>query len=289
MLFVSLRKDGVNNMKIGDFARLGQVSVVTLRHYDECGLLKPIRIDSSTGYRYYSVSQLPRLNRILALKDLGFSLEQIEHVVSGVLTPEQLHGMLTLKHAQLEQHIDTEQARLARIATRLRQIELEDKMSQYDVVLKKVPAMHVVSRRITIPTNDEVPKYLDSAFAEVWGHITAHRCPVAGPNFTIWHQSPDVYADEVVEALVSVNMVFAGTDRIAVYELAEAEVACAVHHGHFEDFTQLHTAILKWIEANAYEPVGGYREVYLKHNPDDYSDSTTEVQFPVKRETKQAQ
>lgn len=276
-------------MKIGDFARLGQVSVVTLRHYDECGLLKPIRIDSFTGYRYYSVSQLPRLNRILALKDLGFSLEQIEQVLNGGLTPEQLHGMLTLKHAQVEQYIATEQARLARIATRLRQIELEDKMSQYDVVLKNIPSMKVVSRRITIPTNDEVPKYLDSAFTEVWEYVTAQQGTVVGPHFTIWHQSPDVYTDEVVDAILPVNKVLTGTDRINVYELEETLVASAVHHGDFEGFTQLHTAILRWIEANGYEPVGGYREVYIKHNPNDYSDSTTEVQFPVKRETKQEQ
>ena len=71
-------------IKIGDFARLGQVSVVTLRHYDEIGMLKHVTVDSSTGYRYYSVAQLPRLNRILALKDLGFSLEQIEVVLSGL-------------------------------------------------------------------------------------------------------------------------------------------------------------------------------------------------------------
>src|SRR5690606_24223899 len=100
---------------------------------------------------------------ILALKDLGFSLEQIEQVLNGGLTSEQLHGMLTLKHAQVQQHIDAEQARLARIAARLRQIELEDKMSQYDVVLKNVLSVTVVSRRITIPTNAEVPQYLDSA------------------------------------------------------------------------------------------------------------------------------
>ena len=60
-------------IRIGDFARIGQVSIVTLRHYDEIDLLKPIAVDSVTSYRYYSVSQLPRLNRILALKDLGFS------------------------------------------------------------------------------------------------------------------------------------------------------------------------------------------------------------------------
>jgi DNA-binding transcriptional MerR regulator len=65
-------------IKIGDFARLSQVSVVTRRYYDEMDLLKPVRVDVFTGYRFYSADQLPLLNRILALKDLGFSLEQIK-------------------------------------------------------------------------------------------------------------------------------------------------------------------------------------------------------------------
>lgn len=270
-------------LKIGDFARLGQVSVATLRHYDECDLLKPTRIDNFTGYRYYSVALLPRLNRILALKDLGFSLEQIENILNGGLTHEQLHGMLTLKHAQVEQQVATEQARLARITARLRQIEMENKMSQYDVILKTVPSMTVVSRRITIPTNDEVPDYLDSAFSEVWEHIHVNKGVSAGTNLTIWYQAPDVYTNEVVEAIVPVKNVLPQTERIKVYELEETQVASAVHHGDFEDFTQLHTAILQWVEANAYDLVGGYREIYIKHNPDDYNDSTTEVQFPVKQ------
>lgn len=116
-------------IKIGDFARLSQVSVVTLRHYDEIGLLKPVAVDSMTGYRHYSVAQLPRLNRILALKDLGFSLEQIERVLGGGLTLDQLHGMLKMKHAEVEQQLADEQGRLVRIAARLRQIEQEDRMS----------------------------------------------------------------------------------------------------------------------------------------------------------------
>ena len=82
--------------RIGDFARLSQVSVKTLRFYDEVGLLKPTFVDGATGYRYYSADLLPRLNRILALKDLGFSLEQIEVVLSG-LTLDQLRGMLKLR------------------------------------------------------------------------------------------------------------------------------------------------------------------------------------------------
>ena len=63
-------------LKIGDFSKLSQVSIKALRLYDQIGLLKPTVVDNYTAYRYYSASQLPRLNRILAFKDLGFSLEQ---------------------------------------------------------------------------------------------------------------------------------------------------------------------------------------------------------------------
>ncbi len=268
-------------IRIGDFARLGQVSIVTLRHYDDIGLLKPVKVDNFTGYRYYSVSQLPRLNRILALKDLGFSLEQIEQVLNGGLTLEQLRGMLALKHAELEQQITTEQARLARIGARLRQIELEDSMSTYDVVLKTVPAMTIVSRRVTIPTNDEVPAYLNPAFGEVWEFVGANNLKPTGPNLAIWHQPAEVLANEVAEAALPVDRTLPGNERVQVYELPPTQVAAAVHHGAFEDFTQLHTVILQWIENNGYEISGPYREIYIQHNPDDYSESATEVQYPV--------
>ena len=87
--------------KIGEFSRLVQVPVPTLRYYDEVGLLKPIEVDRFTGYRYYSADQLPRLNRILALKGLGFTLEQIAEVLAEGLSPEQMRGMFRLRHAQI--------------------------------------------------------------------------------------------------------------------------------------------------------------------------------------------
>src|SRR5215211_6051273 len=102
-------------IKIGDFARLSQVSVVTLRYYDEMDLLKPVRVDGFTGYRLYSTEQLPRLNRILALKDLGFSLEQIKLMLADGLTSEQLRGMLTLQRQEVEKRLAGEQQRLQRI------------------------------------------------------------------------------------------------------------------------------------------------------------------------------
>ena len=109
----------------------------TLRYYDELGLLKPVEVDRFTGYRYYSADQLPRLNRILALKDLGLSLEQIARLLNDELTVEQMRGMLRLKQIEAQERVRDEQERLARVEVRLRQIEEEGKMPTYEVVFKK--------------------------------------------------------------------------------------------------------------------------------------------------------
>ncbi|HBK59780.1 MAG TPA: MerR family transcriptional regulator, partial [Firmicutes bacterium] len=92
-------------LKIGDFSRLSLVSVKTLRYYDELGLLKPSRVHDFTGYRYYTAEQLPRLNRILALKDLGLSLEQIGVLLNKEVSSEELRGMLRLKQAEVQGRI----------------------------------------------------------------------------------------------------------------------------------------------------------------------------------------
>jgi DNA-binding transcriptional MerR regulator len=270
-------------IKIGDFARLCQVSVPTLRHYDEIGLLKPISVDAFTGYRYYSVSQMPRLNRILALKDLGFSLDQIDQVLRGDLSLEQLRGMIKLKQAEQEQHLSEEQSRLARITARLRQIELEESMPNYDVVLKTVAPMLIASRTVTIPTNDQVPKYLNPAFCDAHDYVEAQGAKFTVVCFAIWHQAAEVHENEIAEAAYPIDRLLPSTDQVKVYELPQAQVASAVHHGPFENFTQLHTALLKWIEDNGYRITGAYREFYIDHDPNHMNESATEIQYPVEK------
>lgn len=270
-------------IRIGTFARLSQVSVVTLRHYDDLGLLEPAVTDPLTGYRYYSVSQLPRLNRILALKDLGFSLEQVRDALAEGISPEQLHGMLRLRRAEVERRLTDEQARLTRIEARLRQIEQESTMPDYDVILKTVAPTLVASRRIAIPTNDQVPKYLNPAFDEVFSYLREQGVKPSGPHLAVWHTSAETLADEDAEAAVPVGQTLDGTERVKVYELPQVEVASAVHQGHFDAFARLHTVLLGWIERNGYRVAGPYRELYLAYNPDDLGESTTEVQYPVER------
>ncbi len=270
-------------IKIGDFARLSQVSVVTLRYYDEMDLLKPVKVDDFTGYRYYSAEQLPRLNRILALKDLGFSLEQIKLMLADGLSLEQLRSMLTLQRAEVAKHLEEEQERLIRVEARLRQIELEDKMPNYDVVLKTVPAMMVASCRVTIPTNDQVPEYLKPAYAKVYDYLHKEGVKDNGLCLALWHSPADVYENEDAEAIVSVDRTLPGTDQVKVYELPSTQVASVVHQGNFEDFTQGHAALLEWIDANGYKIVGPYREIYIKHDKSNLADTTTEIQFPVEK------
>lgn len=269
-------------IKIGDFARLGQVSVVTLRHYDEIGLLKPVAVDAFTGYRYYSVGQLPRLHRILALKDLGFTLEQIDAVLNG-LTLDHLRGMLQLRHAEVEQHIAEEQARLNRIAARLRHIESEDKLDNYDVVLKTLAPQLIASRRITIPTNDQVPQYLDAAYKEVYGHVKQSGARDIGPCFAIWHQSADVLSNEEAEASVPIDRTIASSERVRAYEVPQQEVAATVHYGGYDGLINAHKALLAWIEANGYRSTGTYRELYIHHNAHNMAETATEIQYPVER------
>jgi DNA-binding transcriptional MerR regulator len=135
---------------IGEFARLGAVSIRTLRHYDEIGLLPPAEVDPVTGYRLYSAKQLRQLNRIVALKDLGLTLGQIRQLLDGI-TVDELRGMLLLRRAQLERELQRQRHHLLRVEARLRHIAQEEDMPADDIVVKQIPSLGVVVIADTAP------------------------------------------------------------------------------------------------------------------------------------------
>jgi DNA-binding transcriptional MerR regulator len=132
-------------LKIGEFSRLSQVTVKTLHHYNELGLIKPAHIDPVTNYRHYTIDQLPRIHRIMALKELGLSLEQIGLMLEKDLSTEQIRGMLRLKQAEIEQELREEQRQLAMVEFRLRMIEAEINFPELDVVMKRLEPMRFLS------------------------------------------------------------------------------------------------------------------------------------------------
>jgi effector-binding domain-containing protein len=267
--------------KIGEFSRFSRVTVKTLRYYDKIGLLRPAEVDRFTGYRYYSASQLPRLNRILALKDLGLSLEQIGQLLEDDLTPDQIRGMLRLKQVEIEAQVQEEQARLARVERRLRQIEQEEAMPTQEIVIKTIPAQSVASVRDTVPVGG-----LGQLFGEVFGYLGQRGVNPVGPPVGIYHDQE--FREEAVDAEVAVPV--AGSvpegERVKARELPGAEqMACLVHEGSYETVGGTYGQLMKWIEANGYRVTGPCREVYLQgpESGGDPSTYVTEIQFPVEK------
>ena len=138
---------------IGEYARIAQVSKRLLRYYDEIGLFQPVKIDCDSGHRYYSASQLSELNRILALKDLGLSLNQIQRFVRDNISPTEIQGMLSLKKAELEQQVLSELQRLRTIETRLKQIQNRDSLVK-DVIVKEVPQQRLIGMRKVLSSDE---------------------------------------------------------------------------------------------------------------------------------------
>jgi DNA-binding transcriptional MerR regulator len=266
-------------IKIGDFARLGQVSVPTLRFYAEVGLLMPASVDGASGYRYYSVTQLPRLNRIMALKELGFTLTQIAQILNGQPTLETLRDLLTVKRAETEQIVAEERARLARIEVRLQQIEQESRMSELDVAVKAVPKTLVAACTVTIPLNEQAGECLNRGFDAVFGQIHAAGARPSGPCGALWRQGAEVRENEVADVFVPIDRPFSASDPVQVVELDALTVAAVVYQGGYENLSRMHTAALQWMEDNGHDVPGGYRELY--HSPPDDPSPVMEVQYPI--------
>lgn len=263
-------------LKIGEFARLVDVPVKTLRYYDEIGLFKSNYIDEQTGYRFYSFEQLPRLNRLLALKDLGLSLSQIDQMLKEDLSADQLRGMLLLKQAELEDLSRDIRERITRVDARLHLIETEDKMPDYEVVIKTVDPVLVASSQEAIPDYETIGPVMDRLYNGVVAHIVKHKGQFSGPGITVWHENLKA------EASLPIKKTIPEGDDVKVHELPSDQMACLVHHGGFEGFPQAYQAGVQWIETNGYEITGPSREVYLQFRPDgDPKDFVTEIQFPV--------
>ena len=268
--------------KIGDFARLTRLSVKTLRYYDEIGLLPAAEIDRFTSYRYYTAAQLPRLNRILALRDLGLSLDQVAQVLTHDLPAAEIQGMLRLKQAELQAIVLDVQTRLARVEVRLHQIEQEGTMSQYEVIVKEVPALRVAGVQGVIPDESQVGPTFNRLFDQVGAYLAQHHAPATGPAIALWHEMTDQMQNTPVAAALPTDRSLPAADGITVHDLPAAQMACVVHHGGFAGLGAAYDAITRWIPANGYRIAGPNREVYIAYERDgDPASYVTEIQVPV--------
>jgi DNA-binding transcriptional MerR regulator len=230
-------------LRIGEFSRLARVSVKALRLYDRLGLLKPAQTDEFTGYRYYSSGQLPRLNAILALKELGFSLEQVALLLDEGSPLERARAMLELRRDEARRALEAERDRLARIEARLRQMDREGAVPTHEVVLKAVGARRVAAVREVLPTYGDI----GVLFGELRGYAERHGVR-AGDWISVWHD--EEFREENVdgEAAFTTDDPLPEDGRVRQAELsALGSMACTVHQGPFSTIGGAYAALLAWI------------------------------------------
>lgn len=273
---------------IGTFAAMGRVSVRMLRHYDAIGLLRPARVDPSTGYRFYTAKQLSRLNRIAALKDLGFTLEQVRTILNEKVDITELRGMLRLRRAQLQDHLAQESSRLARIEARLRLIEIEGHMNTEEVILKPVPAMRIAELSAVAASYDgvDIGPTISPLYPELFKRIEQTGVPMAGPPLAYYDAAPDSTDAVICHAAVPVGDVPPGDHGVAIVDLPGFEQAATlIHHGPMDSVDTTMQVLARWIDENGYQATEGRyaREVYLDYDPAQPEKGVTEMQVPVRR------
>ena len=301
---------------IGEFARVGTVSVRTLRHYDEIGLLRPARVDPQTGYRYYSASQLGQLNRIVILKELGLSLAQVKQLLAGI-TPEELQGMLMLRRAQLEQELAAQQEQLLEIEARLRYLATEGAMPADAITVRKIPAIEVVA--LTAPAPAYGPQHIVpivnrlreqfdllgiGGLAEATGPLMIFYEDSTSPDpatprsaspdpATPRSASPDPATPPIDGNDITVHLAIAVAGPPAELPpaakymvLPDVEAVVAVRNGPAASiFPMVYYDLARWADAHGYQVRGPGREVWLNEVDDvaEAEQQVFEVQLPFTR------
>ena len=274
-------------LKIGEFSRLSQVTVKTLHHYDEIGLLKPAQVDKFTEYRYYTLEQLPHIHSIMALKELGLSLEEIAHVLLEKLSPEEIRGMYRMKRAQVQQRLREEQARLAQIEFRLRQIEQEGKLQTLDIVIKRIEPFYAMAvRGRNLSRQDRVMRGEAIIRAVLEGQI---KWTGVAPVLSYFEEEfRGDYSDEEilipVEPSHTPNVTVDNTWTLELRKVPVIEAAATyLHQGDYDTLNEKYLFLQRWAVENGYKLGEAWRFVYHRGpmhgaQPPEF---LTELQHPI--------
>lgn len=269
-------------LKIGDFSKLSRVSIRMLRHYDEIDLLKPVKIDKFTGYRYYSEEQLPIMARICSLKDMGFGLVVIKEILQCYESKDDLERYLRIKHTELTEASEENARRLRLLDTALDRLRKDETM-KYDVVLKKLPERKVASVRQVIPRYEEEGRLWHILFQET----APMKLVLAEPPFisAILHDKEYKETDVDVEVQAAVKGEYTDTEHVRFKTADEVEGASITFRGSYEQFRDVYASLAEWVKTNGYVFSGPMIDIYYvgpheTQNPDEF---ITEICCPVQK------
>ena len=269
---------------IGEFARHGRVSVRMLRHYDTIGLLRPACVDPASGYRFYRASQLAELNRVIALKELGFTLQQVQSILAEQVSAAELRGMLKLRRAEIQAVLEAETTRLARVEARLLTIEDEARAPVDGVVIKRLAPVRVAELTAEAAgwEPEAITPVIGPLYCDLWQRMASADIAAAGPAVAYYEDAAAGDGAIVVHAAVPVAAEAGRDPGFSIVDLPTVETAAVIiHHGSMDDVMPTGQALARWIDASGYRSAGYAREVTLEWSadPDQW---VTELQQPIR-------
>ena len=265
-------------LQIGEFSRICQVSVKTLHHYDKIGLLVPAEVDQVTGYRYYQAEQIDIMNYIQRLKRYGFTLEEIQQIIT-LSDEKEISRLLRQQRDKLKREQQEKATILNELQTHISIFERTgDVMTYqkgYQIEIKNSPAMNVLAARAEMSV-DEFGKYYGTLFERVpKDHVTP-----TGMNGARYFDQEFNPESSDIEVFIGIRE----KDK-ADTVMEPCECAMTVHHGGYSTLSEAYGAVVNWIMENGYEIAGSPFDLYIKTQFDSLSpeDWETEVYFPIKK------
>ena len=257
--------------RIGMFAAMNRVTVKTLRFYEEQKLLIPAYINFENGYRFYELSQMQVLHKITALKQAGFTLEEIQKLNNGC----DENAILLKKKSELMSKIADLTKQLSTIEMYL--TEKTDTIAS-PVLIKKIPKVTVAAMKSKIESYDDLFEIMPKMGALM--EKTGCQCSLPEYCFTNYITTTGEIIIETCEAVVEAN---SELENLYFKEFPEVQAACIFHKGSYNNLAQSYEQLLRYIEENGYKICGDFRESYIDGvwNKSDESDWLTEIQIPV--------
>ena len=267
-------------LKIGEFSKMMQVTVKTLRHYEQKGLLVPDEVDEWTGYRYYSITQMQRLNTIRGLQRQGFSLEEIKDLFEDESQMPSV-AQLTKKIEETERQLQILMERRHQLLKWMdshKQIRTMEKFS-----IQSLPEIIVASHREIIPDYSALGQLCVNKIGPEMQRLGC-KCPPPGYCFTIEHHQEYRATDLDIEYCEQVEEM--GTDNTIIQFKrlpAVPKALCMKHVGPYERFHESFTEAFAYMEEQGYKQAGPLRTSYIdgvwnKANPEEW---LSIIQIPI--------
>lgn len=232
-------------LKIGEFSKLMQVTVKTLRHYESKGLLKPYEVDEWTGYRFYTLDQMQRLNTIRNLQQLGFSLDDIKEMQEDDFHDPSLSA-LNKKIAETNHQLQLLMERRKRLLNWQDSRKTISTMEKFSI--QSLPSIIVASHRETIPNYAAIGEMCCNKIGPEM-HRLGCKCPPPGYCFTIEHNKEYTPTDIDIEYCEQVEEMGQDSSVIQFKRLPAIPIAiCMKHIGPYERFYESYVELFKYIE-----------------------------------------